>query len=180
MIPTARNWLIGIAALCLLAPAVAAPPRTLKVSKTVPILAEPAAVWSRIKDFDGLHLWHPAFAGDEIVQGGDNAVGTVRRLTLKDGPSFTEELLAYNPKAYTLRYRIVESPLPIRDYVSTLKVARGRNKGVTLVTWEGSFRRKAAEPGPDETDAAVTRLIRGVYETGLGQLKSLSEVRPKP
>ena len=50
--------------------------------------------------FDGLHKWHPAFAGDEITKGKNNEKGAVRVLTLKEGGGkITEELLAWTPGA---------------------------------------------------------------------------------
>src|SRR2546430_8944902 len=33
---------------------------------------------------------HPGFASDELVSGGNGKVGAVRKLTIKDGPTFTE------------------------------------------------------------------------------------------
>ena len=51
---------------------------------------------------------------DEIVKGTNNQAGAVRKLTIKDGPSFTEELLAFDEGTHSYRYRIVESPLPIQ------------------------------------------------------------------
>ena len=180
MIPIVKSWLIGMAGLLLLAAplqqAQAASPKTIKVNKTVLIAAEPAAVWDRIKDFNGLHTWHPGFTNAEIVKGSNNQVGAVRKLTLKDGPSFTEDLLVYSAAKHTMRYHIIESPLPVQVYVSSITVTPGKSKGTSLVTWHGSFKRKKADnPGPDETDAAVTKLITGVYEAGLGNLKKLAE-----
>ena len=44
---------------------------------------------------------------------------------VKDGPSFTEELLAFDDAKHTYKYRIIESPLPLRDYVSHITVTPG-------------------------------------------------------
>ena len=61
------------------------PPKPLRVVESVEIKASPDKVWATIKDFDGLNKWHPGFSSDEIVSGGNNAIGTVRKLTVKDG-----------------------------------------------------------------------------------------------
>src|SRR5579862_3980069 len=90
-----KKTLLTMAALAVTAAGAAAfadAPKTLKVVKTVNIQAPVDKVWNTIKDFDSLNKWHPGFAKDEIVKGGENKPGTVRKLTVKDGPSFSEEL----------------------------------------------------------------------------------------
>jgi len=179
MIHIFKHWLLGLAGLLLvtlpLGGALAAAPKTLKVTKSVTIQAEPAAVWSRVKNFDNLHSWHPGFSGAEIVKGKNNQPGAVRKLTLKGGPSFTEELLKYDDAKRTMRYRIIESPLPIDAYESTIEVKAGSAKGTVEITWEGTFKRKHLEPKAGETDEDVTKLINGVYDAGLGNLKKMVE-----
>jgi mxaD protein len=155
-------------------PACAAPAQTLKVVKVVEIPAPVDKVWAAVKDFDSLPKWHPGFAQDEIVKGTNNQPGAVRKLTIKDGPSFTEELLAFDEATHSYRYRILESPLPLRAYVSHLSVKPGRNGG-SRVTWSATFKRKstAADPPDAENDDAATKLINGVYDGGLANLKKM-------
>jgi mxaD protein len=154
--------------------ALADAPKTLKVVKTVNIQAPVDKVWNAIKDFDSLNKWHPGFAKDEIVKGDDNKPGTVRKLTIKDGPSFTEELLAFDEATHSYRYRIIESPLPVRNYVSHVSV-KPDGKGGSKVTWSGTFKRKSTSDTPPEAenDDAATKLITGVYEAGLANLKKM-------
>jgi len=149
-------------------------PKTLKVVKTVNIQAPVDKVWNTLKDFDSLNKWHPGFAKDEIVKGENNKPGAVRKLTVKDGPSFTEELLAFDAATHSYRYRIIESPLPLRNYVSHISVKPGA-KGGSLVTWSGTFKRKSTSdtPAEAENDDAAVKLITGVYEGGLANLKKM-------
>jgi mxaD protein len=170
-----------LAAIALLAVAVAGsaafadPPKTLKVVKSVTIAAPVDKVWDAVKDFDSLNKWHPGFAQDEIQKGKNNEPGAVRKLTIKDGPSFTEELLAFDNAKHTYKYRIIESPLPLRDYVSHITVTPGPTKGHSHVTWSGTFKRKSTSETPPEAenDAAAIKLITGVYEGGLANLKKM-------
>lgn len=150
----------------------AEPPKTLHVTESVEIKAPADKVWDVIKDFDGLNKWHPGFSADELVSGGNGKVGAVRKLTVKDGPSFTEKLTAYDAAHHSYHYMIVESPLPIAQYRSSISVRPG-SAGMTKVVWSGSFRRKNASDNPpeDESDAGVTKLIQGVYRGGLDNLK---------
>jgi mxaD protein len=154
--------------------AAAEPARTLKVTQSVDIAAPVDKVWDAIKNFDSLDKWHPGFASDQIVKGSNNQVGAVRKLTVKDGPSFEEELLAFDESAHSYRYRIIESPLPLRDYVSRITVKPGA-KGGSHVTWTGSFKRKSTSDNPPEgeNDAAALKLINSVYQGGLSNLKKM-------
>ena len=154
--------------------AFADPPKTLKVVKSVNIAAPVDKVWDAVKDFDSLNKWHPGFAQDELVKGENNVPGAVRKLTVKDGPSFTEELLAFDAAKHTYKYRIIESPLPVRDYVSHITVSPGP-KGGSHVTWSGTFKRKSTSETPPEAenDDAANKLITGVYAAGLANLKKM-------
>ena len=87
--------------------AAAAPPK-LHVPKAVEINAPAQKVWKAVESFDALNTWHPAVAKDEIVEGTNDTVGAVRLLTLKDGGTIKEKLLAFEPKARKFRYAILE------------------------------------------------------------------------
>jgi mxaD protein len=156
--------------------ALADPPKPLSVTKTIEIKAPVAKVWDTVKNFDSLNKWHPGFAKDELVKGTNNAPGAVRALTIKDGPTFTEELLAFSEKNHSYKYKIIESPLPLEDYVATVSVKGGKD-GTTVVTWEGHFKRKnpADNPPEAESDAGAIKLIEGVYDGGLNNLKTMLE-----
>ena len=150
--------------------------KPLSVTKTVEIKAPVAKVWAASKDFDSLNKWHPGFSKDVLTKGPNNAVGTVRALTIKDGPTFTEELLTFSESAHSYSYKIIESPLPLQNYVATFVVKPGKDGGST-VTWSAKFTRKnpADNPPADETDDAAVKLITGVFEGGLANLKKISE-----
>lgn len=165
---------LTLAATLAAATAVAAQPQTLHVTETVEIMAPVDKVWATVKDFDGMTKWHPGFSSDELVSGSNGKVGAMRKLTVKDGPVITERLLAYDDAKHSYRYAITESPLPITHYTSTISVKAGAG-GMTKVTWSGSFKRKNTSDTPPEaeSDAGVTKLIRGVYRGGLDNLKKM-------
>ena len=168
---------ISLAAL-LAAPALAlaAAPGPLTVTESIDIKGTPDQVWAAVKDFDSLDKWHPGFSKDVILKGGDNKKGEVRELTIKDGPSFKEELLAFSEKTHSYTYRIVESPLPITGYKSMLTVKAGKD-GLTTVTWVGHFKRKnkSETPPEAESDEGAIKLVTGVYQGGLNNLKKKIE-----
>ena len=44
-------------------------PTRQKVTEQIQIKAAPAKVWEKIKDFNGLPAWHPAFASSTATNG---------------------------------------------------------------------------------------------------------------
>jgi len=150
----------------------------LKASESVTINAPVAAVWDKVKSFDGLNSWHPAVAKDEIVEGKNDEVGAVRLLTLKDGGTIKEKLLAFSDAKHSFKYSILEGVLPVSSYTSTL-VVKPAGKGASKVTWAGSFKRKNTgdKPADNENDKTATTTISGVYRGGLDNLKTLAEAK---
>ena len=113
------------------------------------------AIWERIGDFGALDAWHPAVAdcttSDE---------GQVRTLALEGGGTIIETLEAEEPRSY--RYRIDESPLPVADYVATIRVVEAGDGSV--VEWEADF----TPSGASEDEAVAT--IEGIFRGGLDAL----------
>ena len=85
--------------------------------------------------------------------------------------------LEFSDKDHSYKYRIIESPLPLQDYVSSISLAPGKGGGTTVVTWVGNFKRKnpADNPPEAESDAGAVKLITGVYRAGLENLKTKLE-----
>jgi mxaD protein len=150
-----------VAGLCLLAGGYthAAAPR-LNVSKTVEINASADKVWHTVKDFNGLHTWHPAVAADEL------------------GGTIKEKLLNFNPAGRSFKYAIVEGVLPVSDYTAAISV-KPVGKDKSSVTWTGHFKRKNVgdNPGDKENDKAAVDTISGVYQSGLDNLKKIVEAK---
>ena len=164
--------LAAIVAPCL----VFAAPSQLKVVETTTIKAPVDQVWATVKDFDGLNKWHPAVAKDEIIKGSNNMPGAVRALSIKDGPVIKERLLTFSDARHTFSYKFIETPFPIKDYVATLHV-KANADGSTLVRWSSTFKRKNPSDNPPdaESDAAGVKLITGIYQSGLANLKKMLE-----
>jgi len=143
--------------------------KTFSVTEKVELSAAPDKAWDTIKDFKGWQAWHPAFAGTVITRGEGNSKGSVRELTTKDGAKFIEELVMRDAVSRTYQYRIIESPLPITGYVSTLEVKPGHNGGSTVV-WSSHFGVKAGA-----SDDEMKKTIAGVYRAGLDNLAAATK-----
>ena len=138
---------------------------TQSVTEEVELTASPSQTWAVVNDFQRWQAWHPAFASTEITKGTGNAKGTVRVLATKDGAKFIEELTAYDPAAHSYQYRIIESPLPISGYVSTIEVKKS-SLGSRII-WSSNF-----TVNPGASDEAIKKTIAGVYRAGLDNLKT--------
>lgn len=171
-----RTMMLAVVALAASWCAQSAPLKQLSVVEHVTINAPLEKVWAAAKDFDSLDKWHPGFSKDVLTKGTNGTPGAVRALTVKDGPTFTEELMSFTESTHTYRYKILESPLPVQSYVSTFKVMPGKN-GTTTVTWSAKFTRKnpADNPPAAESDEAAVKLITGVFQAGLANLKKQAE-----
>ena len=135
---------------------VAGPAWALDVTKSVDVAASPEAVWKTIGGFCGIGDWHPVIEKCVLSKKGGK---DVRTLSLKGGGTIVEQEESRDDKAMAYTYTILEGPLPVTDYHSTLKVAKAGSG--SKVTWTGDFKAKGAP------DAKAQEAIAGVYEGGL-------------
>lgn len=167
-----KKSLLAVVFALLCAPALALAQTMLNAYETVEIQADARKVWDIVKNWDNLHGWHPVFANTELTGGTNNTVGATRRLTVKDGPQFDEELLAADDEGMRVTYRIIgENPLPITDYQSTLRVV-ALTPNSSLIVWRGAF---ASKPG--QKDDENMKFISTVYRAGLENVKKMAEGR---
>ena len=123
-------------------------------------------VWRIVRDFDGLPTWHPAISASELEDGAHtDQVGAVRRLTLADGGEVRERLVALDDRERRLTYSILDSPFPVRDYRSTIRVFPVTSTGDSFVAWSVLF-----DCDLDEAERLGTLFGRDVFGTGLSGL----------
>jgi hypothetical protein len=126
-------------------------------------LAVPAqTVWNVIGGFNGLPDWHPAVEKSELKEE-DGA--TTRTLSLVGGGTIVERLEQSDDKERACTYSILSGPLPVANYVATLRV-REAGQGCTI-EWSSEFEAS----GAPENDAVAA--ISGVYEAGFENLKKM-------
>lgn len=110
-------------------------------------------VWRTVRAFDGVAAWNPAVAAARMESGAPTATGSIRHLDIADGTIFRETLLAHSDLERFYTYDILDSPLPVRGYVSTHRFAPVTHSNETLGIWEGWFE---CEPDvADEMDKVV-------------------------
>src|SRR5215813_7428368 len=123
-----------------------------KVYRSAVIAAPVDAVWSYVRDFNGLPKWHPAIATSEIEAGSaSDRVGCVRRFTRKsDGGLLREQLLALSDTDRTFTYNILVSPMPVANYVATMRFTAITAGNLTFAEWWAEFD-VTQGPEPDTT-----------------------------
>jgi hypothetical protein len=131
-----------------------------KVSMSTKLAAPADTVWKVIGGFNALPAWHPAIKESKLDAG-----GRVRKLDLAGGGSITEKLEKFDDKQRVYSYSIVHGPLPVSDYVSTIKVSEDANG--SKIEWSSEF----APTGASETDAR--KAVEGIYQAGFENLKRM-------
>jgi hypothetical protein len=136
-----------------------------KVEVSETIGAPAARVWELLGDFGGVTKWGGPMLQSCQVEG--EGVGAVRRLGLPGGAEIQERCEAYDAEGRSLSYSIIgQSPIPIRDYLSTVSVVE-LGPSQCRVDWNGRF-----EPvGVSEEQAQG--MVRGIYTGGIAGIRKL-------
>jgi hypothetical protein len=94
-----------------------------KIHKSCVIEAAIADIWEYIRDFNGLPKWFPGVTDSHIEAGTPaNQVGCIRNFGLEGGPRIREQLLTLSDHSHEWTYKMIESPLPITNYLATAKL----------------------------------------------------------
>lgn len=139
-----------------------------KIFKSSVINAPIEDVWAKIRDFNALPDWHPAFVGSHIENGEpSDKVGCIRSFNLKEGGNIRERLLALSDVEHLCTYTILESPLPLDNYVATLRLEPITDGNRTYIEWTAEF---ICQPEGEED--LVKTIGDGVFQCGFDALKS--------
>ena len=106
-----------------------------RVAMTQKLSASAEQVWGRIGGFDTFTDWNPRFEKSEIDGSG---VGATRNMFVVGGGNIIERLDAEDAAGRSYTYTLLESPLPIANYQSTIKVV-DNGDGSCTVDWSAEF-----------------------------------------
>ncbi len=185
-----KKFLHFIVAAMIAAPmlALAHGPSRQLVEEKIFIKASPDKVWAMVKDFGGMHKWHPAVASTELK----DEKTRVLTLVSEGNPTITEELLKVDDEKMAFVYKITDMSvvktitfnskdtpyftLPVATYKSwfTVKAVDGGSE----VKWKGKFYRSFMDnpPVPEgQADQDAVDTIKAVYTSGLENLKTVME-----
>jgi hypothetical protein len=135
---------------------------------TSSVIDAPAAkVWERVRDFNGLPRWHPAIR-DSRIENAEPAdkVGCIRDFHLQNGDQIREQLLGLSDYDMFCTYSILESPMPLTDYVATLRLTPITDGDRTFAEWSAEF-----ECAAEEEQGLVDGIGTNVFQGGFDSLK---------
>ena len=131
------------------------------------------AVWRVLRDFDGHDRWHPAIATSALEDDRlTDQVGAVRSFVLTGGERLRERLLDMDDASRRFRYAIVESEVPLLDYVAEVELRPVTDGDRTWWRWSSRFRTP-----PGEEDALAALVATEVYEAGFAAVRERVERR---
>lgn len=120
-----------------------------KVYVSAVIDAPADRVWAYVRDFNGLPKFMPPVAESRIEQNFPaDKIGCIRNFAMKDGGRLREQLLALSDYDYTQTYNILESPMPLTNYIATVRLVPITDGNRTFAEWTAEFDASAADaPG---------------------------------
>lgn len=132
------------------------------------VIDVPAArVWERVRDFNGLPRWHPLIRDSRIENSEpSDKIGCVRDFHLQNGDRIRERLLGLSDYDFFCTYAILESPMPLTDYVATLRLTPVTDGDRCFAEWTAEFDCDEAE-----AEALVTGIGTDVFLAGFSALK---------
>lgn len=145
--------------------------KIMKVFESTIINAPADKVWTVMRDFIGLTVWSDAVAGAHITNGkAADQVGAIRHLDIVDGTVFIETLIAHSDEELFLKYDIMAGPIPVTDYVATMRLYPVTSSGQTYATWSAEF------DCPDNQREAMQNVVGDqICAGGLKALKAYFE-----
>jgi hypothetical protein len=103
--------------------------------------APAAAVWARIRDFNGLADWHAGLVARSEIEDGlaGDQVGCIRSFELTDGTHIREKLLSHSDVDRAYSYDFQKTPFDVDDYHATLRVTPVTDGDKSFVEWWTTF-----------------------------------------
>jgi hypothetical protein len=140
-----------------------------RVVRSTIIDAPVDALWSVLRDFNGHENWHPIVARSEIERSQpSDRIGCVRRFTLQDGSELREQLLTLSDIEMTFAYCLLDTPIPLFNYVAHVRLLPVTDGDRTFWSWESSFSTRAGE------EAEMVRMVgEDIYQTGFEAIRHL-------
>ena len=134
-------------------------------SSVIPASVE--KVWQRIRDFNALPKWHPRIRESRIENAEpSDKVGCIRNFQLQSGDTIREQLLGLSDYDMFCTYSILESPMPLSDYVATIRLTKVSDGDQTFAEWSAEFDCEA-----DAEEGLVNGIGGDVFQGGFDALK---------
>jgi len=133
-----------------------------KIVKSTVMEAPVEAVWAVLRDFNGHDQWHPAGDDSHIEQRlASDKIGCVRRFHLAAGSELREPLLTLPDAGLAFSYCLLDTPIPLLNYVAHVRLIPVTDGDMTFWHWESRF------DTPPGREAELQRQVgEDIYEGG--------------
>ncbi len=123
-------------------------------------------VWGFARDFNGHHSWHPVIAESHVEDGKpSDQVGCVRNFKLTNGGHLRERLLSFSDLDRCFTYNILQSPLPLSNYIATFRCSPVTEGDKTFVEWFATF-----DTSPENEAQLKQQVGRSTFADGIAAL----------
>ena len=139
-----------------------------KVVKSTILDAPVETVWEVLRDFNGHDQWHP-IVQDSVIEKGWTAdrIGCVRRFHLQDGAELRELLLTLSDADMAFSYCLLDTPVPLLNYVAHVRLAPVTDGDMTFWHWESRF------DTPEGREAELRQMVsQNVYQGGFDAIRA--------
>ncbi|WP_108661838.1 SRPBCC family protein [Acuticoccus kandeliae] len=139
-----------------------------KVVKSTIIDAPVEAVWEVLRDFNGHDRWHPAVADSQMERGAPtDRVGGVRRFHLADGSELREQLLTLSDLDMAFTYCLIDTPIPLLNYVAHVRLHPVTDGDMTFWHWESRF-----DTPPGRERELHDQVAENIYAAGMEAIRA--------
>jgi hypothetical protein len=138
-----------------------------RIVKSTIINAPTDRVWAVLRDFNGHDRWHPAVATSAIERGySSDKIGCIRRFRLADGGELREQLLALSDLEQSFSYCLLDTPIPLFNYVAHVRLLPVTDGDRTFWHWECRFTTRAGE------EARLVAMVgEEIYQAGFDAVR---------
>ena len=131
------------------------------------IKAPAGKVWERVRDFNGLPKWHPRIRDSRIEEAlPADKIGCIRNFNLQNGDNIREQLVGLSDYDLFFSYTMLDSPMPLSDYVATFRLTPVTDGERCFAEWSAEF-----ECAPENEKDLVNGIGTNVFQGGFDALK---------
>lgn len=139
-----------------------------RVVKSTIIDAPVETVWGVLRDFNGHDSWHPVVADSAIERGYESdRIGCVRKFHLQDGSELREKLLTLSDSEMAFSYCLLDTPVPLLNYVAHVRLLPVTDGDRTFWHWECRF------DTPEGREQELKQMVsENIYQGGFDAIRA--------
>jgi hypothetical protein len=119
--------------------------------------------WNMVRRFNGHDHWHPIVANSQIEKGtAEDQIGCVRNFKLSSGEELREKLLTLSDAETMFRYCLIETPIPLYNYVAELRLIPATLQNHCFIHWSARF-----QTPKDQTKALINLVQNSIQRAGI-------------